>query len=180
MLILNEDDIQPLITVREAIDVLRAAFAAQDAGHATNRPRDRVRTPGGALTLHMLVAALETEGVIGFKAYTAGRSKVRFMVALFASDTGQLLCLMEADRLGQIRTGAASGLATDIMARDDATTVGVFGAGYQAETQLEAVCTVRRVRHALVYSRNEERRQQFADAMSERLGIEVRAAEKPE
>src|SRR4051794_9287653 len=101
MLILNEDDIQPLITMREAIDVLRSAFTAQDSGQATNRPRERVRMPGGAVTMHLLGASLETEGVIGFKAYTSGRSKVRFMVALFGSDTGQLLALLEADRLGQ-------------------------------------------------------------------------------
>lgn len=180
MLILNEDDIQALITVPEAIETLRAAFRAQDGGQATNRPRERVRSGGGAVTLHLLGAAVETEGVTGFKAYTSGPGKVRFSVTLYNSQTGDLLCMMEADRLGQVRTGAATGLATDYLARKGVATVGVYGSGYQAETQLEAVCAVRKVIAVQVYSRSAERRKQFAARMTERLSIPVDSVESPE
>ncbi len=180
MLILYENDVTSLLTMTEAISELERAFGAQDAGQATNRPRDRVRTPGGAVTLHMLGASLETEGVIGFKAYTSSRQGARFLVMLYDSDSGAPLCMMEADRMGQLRTGAATGLATKLMAREDATTVGVYGSGYQAQTQLEAVCAVRDVKLAMVYSRNAESREKFAREMSERLGIDVRSVDKPE
>lgn len=180
MLVLHEEDVNRLLTVGDAISALEAAFVAQDSGDATNRPRDRVRSPGGAVTLHLLGAALETAGVIGFKAYTSSRQGARFMVVLFGSDTGELLCAIEADRMGQIRTGAATGVATKYMARDDATTAGVYGSGYQAETQLEAVYAVRKITSALVYSRDPQKREQFAETMSSRLGIRVASAERPE
>jgi ornithine cyclodeaminase/alanine dehydrogenase len=87
---------------------------------------------------------------------------------------------MQADYLGQMRTGAASGIATRLMARPDAAEVGVFGSGKQARTQLLAVCAVRRVRRASVYSPNEERRAAFAREMSERCQVEVVPVSRPE
>jgi ornithine cyclodeaminase/alanine dehydrogenase-like protein (mu-crystallin family) len=102
------------------------------------------------------------------------------MVVLYSSTTGELLAMIEADRMGQLRTGAASGLATRFMAREDASTVGIFGSGYQAETQLEAVCAVRSIERAVVYSRDKEKRERFASCMSERLRTQVEAANSPE
>ena len=99
---------------------------------------------------------------------------------LFDGKTGALLCLMQADYLGQMRTGAASGVATQYMARPDATEVGVFGSGKQARTQLQAICKVRRVRQAHVYSPNEERRKQFAREMCELCQAEVVPVPRPE
>ena len=87
---------------------------------------------------------------------------------------------MEAGRLGQVRTGAASGVATKYMARPDARTVGVIGSGYQAETQLEAICRVRPVERVRVYSRNLERRNAFADRSAASLGIEVTTVDSAE
>src|SRR5207253_105874 len=81
-----------------------------------------------------------------------------FTLALYDGKTGALLSLMQADYLGQVRTGAASGVATQLMARMDATEVGIFGSGKQARTQLQAVCKVRKISHVSVYSPNEERR----------------------
>jgi ornithine cyclodeaminase/alanine dehydrogenase-like protein (mu-crystallin family) len=94
---------------------------------------------------------------------------------LYDYESGQLLACMEAGRLGQIRTGAASGLATRHMARPDAATVGIIGSGFQASTQLEAICAVRPIQQARVYSRRPERREEFARQMSERLNLEVAA-----
>jgi ornithine cyclodeaminase/alanine dehydrogenase len=87
---------------------------------------------------------------------------------------------MQADHLGQMRTGAASGVATQYMARPDASEVGLYGSGKQARTQLLAVCKVRRVRRVSVYSPNEGHRRQFADEMSELCQTEVVAVPRPE
>jgi alanine dehydrogenase len=179
MLMLSEQDVERLLTIKEAIGVLVRAFRVQDEGQAMNRARERVRSPGGAVTMHLLGAALGTEGVIGFKAYTSSRQGVRFMVMLYDGDMGVPLCLIEADRMGQIRTGAATGLATQLMARPDAATLGIYGSGYQAETQAEAVCAVRSIREVWVHSRSEEKRDKFARQMSERLGISVKGVEDP-
>ena len=87
---------------------------------------------------------------------------------------------MQADYLGQMRTGAATGVATQYMARPDATEVGLFGSGKQARTQIQAVCKVRRVRQVHVYSPNEERRRLFAREMSEVCQTEVVPVSHPE
>src|SRR5262249_25930606 len=88
--------------------------------------------------------------------------------------------IIEADVLGQFRTGAASGVATKKLARADASTVGLFGAGKQARTQLLAVCKVRPIKKAYVYSRDAEKRKTFAAQLSRETGVEVLPIEKPE
>src|SRR5205085_8585974 len=103
-----------------------------------------------------------------------------FHVGLYDGKTGALLALIQADFLGQMRTGAASGVATQFMARPDATEVGLFGSGKQARTQLQAVCKVRKIRHVQVYSLNEERRRHFAREMSELCRCEVEPVPRPE
>ena len=118
---------------------------------------------------------------MGAKLYSTSRKYgCAFFVPLFDGKTGALLCLMQADYLGQMRTGAASGIATQYMARPDATEVGIFGSGSQARTQVQAVCRVRRIRQVQVYSPNEERRRAFAAEMSERCQTEVIAVPRPE
>jgi ornithine cyclodeaminase/alanine dehydrogenase len=131
--------------------------------------------------LHTMSAAAKTLGVMGAKVYaTSRRGGARFLVPLFDGKTGALLALIQADYLGQVRTGAASGVATKYMARPDAASVGLFGAGKQARTQVQAVCKVRRVRRVQVYSPHEERRRQFAAEMSERCETEVVPVPRPE
>ena len=117
----------------------------------------------------MMVAALASRGVAGFKAMGAGGP----LVLLYGGEPRRLLAVMEAASLGQIRTGAASGVAAKYMAREDAATIGVIGTGNQAETQLSAVCAVRAIRSVVAYSRTAERRDAFCSRMSEALGIPV-------
>jgi ornithine cyclodeaminase/alanine dehydrogenase len=90
---------------------------------------------------------------------------------LYDTTTGALLAFIEADKLGQMRTGAASGVATKYLAREDAKTVGIYGTGWQAQSQLAAVCAVRNIESVKVYSRSEEKRNQFSAAMAKELGI---------
>ena len=174
VLFLNEKDVRDLLPMGECIDVLEEAFANAGRGLADNKPRSRIRMPNGFL--HFMAAASLGPGTsaFGYKAYaTFPGGPTRFLVSLYNGETGELLCIMEASALGQVRTGAASGLATRHMARPDASTVAVIGTGYQARTQLEAVCAVRDVKAVRAFSRTEENRRKFATLMTERLNVEV-------
>ena len=172
---LTEGDVGQLLTMDIALEAVEEAFKHQAAGTADNSPRSRLRIEGGFFNL--MAAAAPGLGVMGQKAYAAVRGGLRhFYVHLYGSDDGALLAVFEASGMGQVRTGAASGVATKYMARPDAQTVGVIGSGYQAQTQLEAVCRVRDVVSARVFSRKPERRQRFAKEMSAKLDIDVSVA----
>ncbi|HEU0022364.1 MAG TPA: ornithine cyclodeaminase family protein [Dehalococcoidia bacterium] len=179
-LFLTEREVVQLLPMNECIDVLDQAFAHAGAGQAEIKPRSRIRMPNGFF--HFMAASDAGHKVFGYKAYPsfAGPGGSKFLVMLYDFDSGQLLACIEAGRLGQIRTGAASGLATKYMAKENASTVAVFGSGFQARTQLEAVCVARNITRARVYSRRPERRQEFATLMSERLDLEVTAAGSPQ
>jgi alanine dehydrogenase len=177
-LLLREEEVQVLLSVGDAIEALERTFRAQAEGRAVNLPRQRVRWPGG--TLHVMAAGDLGSGYVGLKAYTAVGGQTRFVVLLFHAESGELLAIIEADRLGRLRTGAATGLATRYLARPDARVVGMIGAGRQAATQLMAVCAVRPIAEARVYSPTPERRVAFAHRMRETLGIPVQAVERPE
>lgn len=154
-----------------AMACVERAFVELGHGRATNLPRTRIHQKHGGLNL--MAAGLPAFGVIGFKAYTWFTSGSKFLVNLYHSETGELLAIIEADRMGQMRTGAASGLATKWMAREEAASVGIFGTGYQAQTQLQAVCSVRKIKRVRAYSRKTERRQAFCKSMEAELEIEV-------
>lgn len=175
---LTETDVQELLPMERALECVEASFLALAAGRATNCPRKRLFVPRASL--HYMAASLPEDHVMGMKVYTITPADWRFVVLLFSTETGDLLSLMEADHLGRIRTGAASGVATKILARREASRVGLIGTGRQARTQLEAVSRVRPIKTARVYSRNENRRRDFCHEMSERLQIEVQPAENAE
>ena len=170
-LFLNESEVAQLLPMAECIDVLEEAFAHAGAGQVDLKPRSRIRMPGGFF--HFMAAADAGHQVFGYKAYPSFAGGARMVVMLYDYASGALLSCMEASRLGQIRTGAASGLATRWMARGDADSVGIIGSGFQARSQLEAVCAVRDIQRAKVYSRSPERREQFAQRMGERLNLEI-------
>jgi ornithine cyclodeaminase/alanine dehydrogenase-like protein (mu-crystallin family) len=145
---------------------------------AFNVPRSRCQTDH--TMLHVLPAAAKTLGVIGFKAYITSRAGTRFHVTIFDGKSGDMLAVMQADYLGQMRTGAASAVATKHLARKDATTIGIFGSGKQARTQLLGVSRVRKLTRAVVYSPSAERRTAFARDMTTECGLDVVAANTPE
>jgi len=177
-LLIREAQVREVLTMPRAIDALEAVFHDWAHGGATNQPRQRVHTIQG--TLHWMGAAWHSKGYIGYKAYFSFPAGTRFHVVLASAHTGEPLALIEADWLGRIRTGAASGLATKYLARDDAATAAVLGAGAQAETQLQAMCAVRPIQRAFVYSRTPDTRTAFATRMTEQLGILVYPAESVE
>ena len=174
-LFLREQDVAALLTLDDALDAVEEAFRLQGLGRVDNRPRQRPRLEHS--TLQVMSAAVPSMG-FGLKAYTVASGGVRFVVLLWDEETGDLQAVIEAGHMGQMRTGAASGVATKYLARPDAATVGIFGTGTQAPTQLEAVCAVRPIEHVRAYSRTPEHRQRFAVEMSERLvGVTVEAVD---
>ena len=177
-LFLNETDVRQLLTMPLAIEAVEEAHRELSLAKAIDVPRQRTRLPQTAL--HILQGALPGRDAIGYKAYTSNRSGVRFLVHVFSASAGTLRVVLEADLLGMMRTGAASGVATRWLARPDAEIMGVFGSGWQAEGHIEAIAAVRPLRRIKVCARNAERLAAFCAKMSERLGIEVVAASPEE
>lgn len=172
VLYLREDDIDGLVSVADAVGALESAFGKLAAGDASVRPRQRVRAPGGLL--HVMPAGIAGGNSLGLKVYsTFAGSGARFFIMLFDARTGELRALMQADRLGQIRTGAASGLATKLMARSESSVLGLIGAGWQARTQLLAVCSVRPIRTVRLYCRDARHREAFCSEMRELVDAEI-------
>lgn len=177
-LYLTEDDVLWLLDLPTAIQCVEAAFRALASGEAENQPRRRVAAPG--FQLHAMSAAAGYLGFAGHKCYSTTRERAVFHVMLYDAATGQPAAMIEANHLGQLRTGAASAVATRAMARPDAAFVGCFGTGFQARTQLQGVCAVRKIEEIEVYSRNEDRRNRFADEMTELCRVPVRPVSNPE
>lgn len=172
MLLLNEQEVRDLLPMSECVDVLDSAFAEWAAGSISNMPRYRLPLMRGA---QQLMAGMSKDaGATGLKTYVSGtQGPGRMVVLLFSTDDGSPLAMLAANALGQIRTGAASGVATRHMSLPDAGTVAIIGSGSQASTQLAAVAAVRPIERAFVYSRNPEHRQAFAQRMSSDLGMDV-------
>ena len=177
-LFLNESVVAQLLTMDLALDAVEEAHRELSFGKAIDIPRQRTRLPQTAL--HILQGALPGRDAIGYKAYTSNRSGVRFLVHVFSASTGTLRVVLEADLLGMIRTGAASGVATRWLARPEAEILGVFGAGWQAEGHIEAIAAVRPLRRVKVCARNAEKLAAFCAKMSEKLKIEVVPTASPE
>jgi len=170
-LYLNEAEVGQLLTMDLALEAVEVAHRAHATGRAIDVPRQRTRTPTSAL--HILQGALLDEGVIGYKAYTTSREANRFLVHLFDVADGRPLAVLAADALGMMRTGAAGGLAARCLARPESAVAGVFGAGWQAQSQIAALCRVRPIERVKLYCRDEERRRAGAADFSRRFGIEV-------
>lgn len=175
MLFLKEADVRALLPMKDCIEQMRAAFRALGEDRAINQPRRRLILPAGAV-LHQLAAWWGK--YFGAKIYSSHvKHGTNFLFLLYEAETARPLALFEADHLGQLRTGAASGLATDLLARKDASVMAVIGSGFQARGQAEAVCAVRSIREIRVWSRSGEKRAAYAREMEEKLRVRVRAAE---
>lgn len=177
-LFLSENDVKRLLTVAMALEGVESAHRDLALGQAMDTPRARSRLP--QTVLHILQGALPAQGVIGYKAYTTNRSGNRFLVHLFDSASGRLRAVIEADYMGMIRTGAASGLAAKWLARPDSSVAGVFGAGWQAEGHVRAICAAMPLERVKVFSRKADRLQAFCQRMRGVTGVAVVPAESAE
>jgi ornithine cyclodeaminase/alanine dehydrogenase-like protein (mu-crystallin family) len=173
--ILSEREVGTLLTIEDALDAVESAFEGLGTGENTNQPRRRVNSPGSRLQL-MGAACPGVDGT-GAKVYNTSGGETRFLVAVFDESTGGLRGLLEADTLGRLRTGAASGVATDYLAREDATSLGLIGTGSQAGDQVRAVASVRDIEVVRAYSSTLEHRESFAAEMDEELDATVEAVD---
>ena len=171
-LYLTEEDVAAVLTMDIALEQVERGFVHLAEGGAFNFPRNRL--PNGDGAFNFMAATAPELGVMGMKTYDFVASSSRFYVQLYDTTTAELVALIEANGMGRFRTGAASGIATKYMARAAASTAGMIGSGYQAGAQLEAVCGVRDITSARIYSPTRENRERLASDMERRLGIEVR------
>ena len=171
-LYLTESDVDRVFDMDAALYAVESSLLHQSRGNAINQPRRRL-TAGPDTHVNTMMASDSEWGVLGFKTYTLAGGVYNFFVFLSDSRTGELLAIIEANRMGQLRTGAATGVATKFMARPDASSAGIIGSGFQARTQLEAVSKASDLNHVKVYSPNPERRSAYADEMSEKLELDV-------
>ncbi len=170
-LFLTENDVKTVLTVEMAMAGVESAHRDLALGQAIDTPRARSRLP--QTVLHILQGALPTQGVIGYKAYTSNRSGNRCLVHLFDAASGSLLAVIEADYLGMMRTGAASGVAAKWLARPDSTVAGVFGAGWQAEGHVRAICAALPLERVKVFSRRSERLAAFCTRLATETGVDI-------
>jgi alanine dehydrogenase len=159
-LYLSEADVASLFDPIDAVPVVERCFERLAAGAVLNEPRKRLLVPGGH---YAVMAAVDSElGYAGLKTYTAVEGRLAFVVCLFSLEDGRFEAVIEADKLGQLRTGAASGVAAKHLAREGAATLGVIGCGWQAESQHAAIRgTLPAFDHALAWCRTAERLAEF-------------------
>ena len=148
-LYLTEAEIAELMTPAEALEAVEGSFRRLAAGEVENVPRRRTRVDGGVLAV--MSAVDRGLGVAGLKSYAALEEGAPFVVVLFDTQHAELAAVIEADKLGQLRTGAASGVAAKYLAREGAATLGIIGCGWQARSQVacirEALPGIDRRRH---------------------------------
>jgi ornithine cyclodeaminase/alanine dehydrogenase-like protein (mu-crystallin family) len=158
---LSEDDVTSLVSAGEAIPVIEDCFHRIAAGQVELMPRRRFAVGDGSFAV--MAAADRGLGVAGVKSYTVSGGRVEFVVCLFDLADASLIAVIAADRLGQVRTGAASGVAAKHLARRGAESLGLIGAGWQAESQLAAIrAAVPSIESVVVSSRTSERAAAFA------------------
>jgi alanine dehydrogenase len=171
---ISEADVVAMMDIGEAIAALEKGLLAEARGDARNMVKTHVAWDGA--TLHAIGAVFATEGFAGTKtwAHTAGGATP--LLILFDSENGSLKAIIEAFALGQLRTAAASGVATDKLAARDAVDFAIVGTGKQALPQVAAVVCVRLITRIRVFGRNRERREQFADRVRNEFNIETVAS----
>ena len=169
---INESEVHQLLTMPMAIDAVEDISRKQAHGNVLVHPRRRFELGDGGF-FHLMAAFDKEAGFVASKQYSYVKGQLCFLVTLFSATTGELLALIEADYLGRLRTGAASGVATKYLSQKGARSAAIIGTGGQARTQLEAINSVRLLDSAYVYGRDPQRRNQFCEEMSERLSINV-------
>jgi ornithine cyclodeaminase/alanine dehydrogenase-like protein (mu-crystallin family) len=170
-LLIREDEVRQLVTMAEAADTVEEAFRQLGRGTAFNTPRTRVKL-GGEI-LHVLPAALPEMDALGLKSYTAFRGGIRFLVLLYSATTGELKALIQAQRLGELRTAGVASVAIKHMARVDSVRATVFGAGNLGRAMLEGLVNARTFQRIKVLNTRTDRLPAYCAEMSERLGTEI-------
>jgi alanine dehydrogenase len=167
----RDEEVRALLTVDEAIAILAEAFALIPTQQAQIMPRSHLEWERGLL--HVVGAAIPGAGISGVKTWTWTPKGARPVVVVFSTEDGSLRGVVEATALGQLRTAAASGLGTQLLAREDASVMAIIGTGRQALSQVKAVVAVRPIREVKVFGRDPGRRAAFARSVDRELELTV-------
>ena len=168
---LTDAEVNACVGVADLLPAIAAMLAHHGRGAAVNLTRRRIAAPGGYLAV--MGGALLYDGLFGVKTFTHTASGYSFQVSLYDASTGRMLLCCQANRLGQLRTGATTGVAINHLANPQIQRLGIIGTGNQAGDQLRAACAVRPVSEIHAYSRRPEPRRAFAERMTAELGIPV-------
>ncbi len=174
-LYLTEAEVQSLVTMDDAITALRDGFNQWGKGGTATLPRGRLGLPGNK-RLNLMASVIPASDVFGIRAYYSLASGANNLVLLFSIEDTRLLAIIESRWASATRTGAASGLATGLMARKDASSVAIIGTARQAGPQLHAMKAVRPISRITAHSRDQAHREDFAARMTDELGIPVSTA----
>jgi alanine dehydrogenase len=178
-LLLEAHEVEECTVMLDLVNSIEQGLREEAAGQAEVPPRVNIGTPHGFF--RMMGAVVNQSGLMGYKVFHGSvKTGVRYTVAIHEQRDGKLLAMMDGAYLTAARTGATTGVATRWMTDPGADTVAVLGSGLEAQENLLGVCAVRRIRHVRVFSPRSERREVFANRMSERLGIEVKTFQTPE
>ena len=174
-LYLTEAEVSDLLTPEDALEAVEGSFRRLAAGEIENVPRQRTRFEDGFLAV---MWAVDRElGLAGLKSYAVGPEGTHFVVLLFDTETTQPVAVIEADKLGQLRTGAASGVAAKYLAREGAKSLGIIGCGWQARSQVAAIrAALPSLETAVAYCRSEERLAEFCAEVGAEAGESHRDA----
>ena len=173
-LFLKDEDVAQCVTMDAMLEAIESMQRQYGDGQAHNMTRRKIIADSGMLSV--MGGGLFHQGLLGVKTYTVVKGAYSFQVSLYDANTGELLLYTQANRLGQLRTGATTGVAVKHLANPEDATVGIIGTGGQAPTQLEALSKVRGIKKIKAYSRTQERREEFARRMTDTMGVEVSAA----
>ncbi len=178
VLLLNESEVTSLLTMEDTLLIVEEALRDYGEGNALNYSRYRLMSLNSIL--NVMSAGLPRIKSSGLKVYLASKTGTRFLVLLLDSESGEWLSIMAANKLGQMRTGATSGVATKYLARKDARTLGIYGSGWQARSQVEAISKVRKLQTIRCYSPNKEHSKRFAREITATTGIETKQVDEPQ
>jgi alanine dehydrogenase len=172
---ITEQDVEKNLGIKETVDILEEAFESFSSGTSFYRPRERIIFEGSVF--NTMPGVFQHRNLAGLKTYFANKNGARFVVIIFDTNKAELLAVIEADRLGQIRTGALPAMVTRRMLKKKNQGFCVIGSGYQAETQLEAMASVFDLDSISVYSRTFSNARKFAERMQQKTGLEIKAYE---
>ena len=172
---INEEQVQEILDVKSTVDILEESMKSLSTGKGFNSPRKRLPTSYSGGNLHFMAASWPEKGIAGHKRYVVTKGKATIVVLLYSTEGEGLLAVIEANMLGQIRTGAASGLASKYLANKNSKKLAIIGSGFQAETQLEAINSQFDLDEIKVFSRSEEKRNKFVNKMGNKLNINIKA-----
>lgn len=184
MLVINEHEVQRLLPMPKCIEIMRETLAALARGEATMPLRTVFGIPDGAFAV--MPAALANPSTVGAKLITVlpknhgtEYDSHQGAVLLFDTSNGSLLSVMDASSITMIRTAAVSGVATDVLAKKDATSLGILGAGVQGQSHLEAIAAIRQLATAKIWSRNAASAEALAKTARDKFGIDASVAVTP-